>query len=88
MNEAKMLGRHQSQLMLILEEVSERGWSFIDWWKMYRWYGVKKIRKEPYRDIKDRWEEMTGGDELYVVEMNPWGLLLMNREPTEISKKV
>ncbi len=80
-----MLGRHQSELMSSLEQVSKRGWALIEWWKLYLWYGVEKIRKEPYRDIQSRWEELDGGA-LEVATM-PDGLLLLDREPEDIAKR-
>ena len=78
--------RHENELLSGLEKVSSQGWAFIEWWKLYLWYEVEKIRKEPYRDIKLKWEEVGDGGSLYVRE-TPGGLLLLDGEPVDVDTK-
>lgn len=80
-----MLTRHVNQLMEILEGVSKQGWGFIEWWKLRLWYGVEKLKKEPYRDIAARWEELVGDDKALRAMSTPSGLLLLGEEPLEFS---
>jgi len=80
--------RHMNQLMGTLDEVANRGWAFVDWWKLRLWYGVKKLRKEPYRDIQDKWKEINGAAPLKVVNCGSEGFLLLSIEPSDISEWV
>jgi hypothetical protein len=81
-----MLGRHQSELMTVLEAVHERGWGLIERWKLYLWYDAKKLRKEPYRDISAKWEEVSGGAILRVADTED-GLLLLSKKTDPISAR-
>ncbi len=77
-----MSTRHQGQLMGVLDEVWNRGWGLVEWWKLRLWYGVKKLKKEPYRDIAERWAELTNGAPLRVVNTDE-GILLLGLEPAD-----
>lgn len=53
-----MLKRHQDQLWARLDELYANGTTSFSWGELYHWYNVQKIRKEPWRDIKARWEQL------------------------------
>jgi hypothetical protein len=82
-----MIVRHASELLTTLETVQRRGWALVEWSQLYLWYGIKKIKKEPYRDIADRWDELpdTVGS-LYVRDVSG-GLLLLRDEPESIDNR-
>jgi hypothetical protein len=72
-----MESRHKDELLAALEEALGRGWVLLGWWKVYGWYGIKKLRKEPYRDMLANWEAVAGkGKPLSVVNTRE-GLLLI-----------
>lgn len=53
-----MIKRHSDQIWARLDQLYADGTTFFGWNEIYHWYGLKKIRKEPYRDIKQKWEEL------------------------------
>lgn len=55
--------RHDDQLTSRLEQVLTTGVAHILWAELYRWYDVQKLAARSYRDVVDRWEELTNGSQ-------------------------
>ncbi len=55
--------RHQDNLTTRLEGVSLMGCAHIDWQELYQWYGVQKLAARTYRDLEDRWQALTDGED-------------------------
>ncbi len=53
-----MLKRHENQVWARLDELYANGTTFIGWGELYHWYGVERISKTPWRDLKQRWDEL------------------------------
>ena len=53
-----MIKRHEEQLWSRLDELYANGVTSISWGELYHWYNIDKIRKAPWRDIKNRWEQL------------------------------
>jgi len=53
-----MIKRHEEQLWGRLDQLFANGTIFINWGEMYHWYGIQRIAKAPWRDIKARWEQL------------------------------
>ncbi len=53
-----MLKRHEDQLWARLDALYANGTTFIGWNELYHWYGIQRIAKAPWRDIKARWEQL------------------------------
>lgn len=51
--------RHDDDLTSRLEEILTKGCTFISWNELYVWYDVQKIAARTYRDLSDRWDELT-----------------------------
>ena len=51
--------RHDELLTARLEEVMLNGCSYITWDELYHWYTVQKIAANTWRDLKNRWDEVT-----------------------------
>lgn len=58
-----MLKRHAETLRNRLERVLDAGCVHILWNELYRWYEVKKIAAGTYRDISERWQEVSEGEQ-------------------------
>lgn len=54
--------RHDNTLTDRLEDAYLNGCSHITWAELYHWYGVKKIAAGTWRDLTQRWEELTEGE--------------------------
>ena len=54
-----MLKRHAETLRNRLERALDAGCVHILWNELYRWYEVKKIAAGTYRDISERWQEVS-----------------------------
>jgi hypothetical protein len=78
--------RHENDLMAMLEEVQYRGWAHVETWRVYLWYNIDKIRKEPYRDLKRRWSELAGSKQHLYVSWTESGLLLVGSQVKEIAE--
>jgi hypothetical protein len=83
-----MTSTHEEEMIRILEQVRHSGWGFLEWWKLYLWYGVEKLRKEPYRDISSKWEKLSGNPryDLRVSDTRN-GLLLVGRPVQDIDER-
>ena len=53
-----MIKRHEEQLWARLDQLYANGTTFMSWGEIYHWYGVQRISKAPWRDIKARWEQL------------------------------
>lgn len=54
--------RHMDALTNRLERILDAGCAHILWTELYRWYGVKKIAAGTYRDIAERWQDISDGE--------------------------
>lgn len=82
-----MLKRHEDQLMTRIDELTYRGWSRIAWGELYQWYGLERLSKKVWRDLRDRFLEENEG-ELNIYESPHEGLLLIHSDNlTTISEK-
>lgn len=53
--------RHSDLLNSRLEEILTNGCTYISWNELYLWYGVHKLAAKSYRDLEERWEEISTG---------------------------
>ncbi|HEX4129247.1 MAG TPA: hypothetical protein VHZ24_04340 [Pirellulales bacterium] len=53
-----MLKRHVDQIWARLDELYANGATFISRGELYHWYGVERINKTPWRDLKARWDDL------------------------------
>lgn len=53
--------RHDEELTSRLEEIVTTGCTYISWNELYVWYDVKKIAARTYRDLSERWDQLTEG---------------------------
>ena len=51
-----MLKRYEDALTTRLEAVEDHGHAYITWMEIYRWYNVKRIDRNIWRDLKDRFQ--------------------------------
>ena len=50
---------HDDQLTHRLEKILTSGSTFISWNELYLWCGVQKLAAKTYRDLSQRWEEVS-----------------------------
>jgi len=70
--------RHDDLLTSRLEEIITKGCTYISWNELYLWYGVAKLAARTYRDLAERWTEITEAHELaqlgkLAFVQSPWG---------------
>ena len=53
--------RHQDILTNRLEDAWLNGVSHLTWEELYLWYEVQKIAARTYRDLQNRWWDLTDG---------------------------
>jgi len=53
---------HQNILTARLEDAYLNGCSHISFSELYHWYDVQKIAAGTWRDLQNRWEEITEGE--------------------------
>lgn len=53
-----VLKRHVDQVWSRLDQLYANGTTFISRGELYHWYGLQRINKLPWRDLKERWEEL------------------------------
>ena len=78
-----MLKRHEDALMQRFDTVAKRGFAYIDWWELYLWYGMERLSKAVWRDLRDRFAEVIpakSAAELYIYDSAPDGLLLIHSD--------
>jgi hypothetical protein len=54
----RMLKRHVDQVWARLDQLYASGTTFISRGELYHWYGLQRINKAPWRDLKERWQEL------------------------------
>lgn len=54
-----MQKHHEAELMTTLDELYLRGATSIRWEKLYLWFNVDRLSKNAYRQIMEKWEELT-----------------------------
>jgi len=74
--------RYDATLTERIEACVLRGWSLIYWWEGYLWYNQKKLGKNFYRDLAQRFEDLANEQGYDKVElqfiMNSEGILLLH----------
>jgi hypothetical protein len=55
-----MLSRHTNEVYLRLEQVEDAGFAVFTGSELRRWYGQERLSKTVWRDVMDKWEEITG----------------------------
>ena len=86
-----MIKRHEDALMQCLEEIADNGFAQIEWVKLYRWYGMQRLGKSVWRDLRDRFTEIVaGGDEqhLWYQETGIGLVLVSSRRLKLLSEKI
>jgi len=53
-----MIKRHADQLWERLDQLYANGTTFISLGEMYHWYNIQRLAKEPWRDLKGKWESL------------------------------
>ena len=53
--------RHQDSLTNRLEDAWLNGVSHVTWEELYLWYDTQKIAARTYRDLQNRWWDLTDG---------------------------
>jgi hypothetical protein len=53
-----MLKRHEEQVWARLDQLYASGTTLIGWNELYHWYNIQRIAKAPWRDIRNRWEQL------------------------------
>lgn len=51
--------RHDNELTTRLEKILTDGSVFISWNELYHWYGVQKLAAGTFRDLENRWQELS-----------------------------
>jgi hypothetical protein len=85
-----MLKRLEDALGQRIDAVALKGFAFIEWWELNHWYGVERIGKNVWRDLRDRFDEAADDKtaELYIYEADS-GLLLVHSDGLKtISEKL
>ncbi len=74
--------RYDGILTERIEAAVLRGWSLIYWWEAYLWYGQKKLGKNFYRDLSQRFSECMSDQNQASTElryiMNSEGIMLLH----------
>lgn len=56
-----MQKRHDDILTSRLEEIYTNGVAYVSWNELYLWYDVQAIAARTYRDLSNRWDEISAG---------------------------
>ena len=76
-----MLKRHEDALLSRLDIVVVGGFALIEWWELYLWYGVKRIDKGIWRDLKTRLLELEHrDDDSILIREGQSGVLLVRAD--------
>lgn len=51
--------RHEDELTKRLEQILTDGCTYISWNELYHWYGMQKLAAGTYRDLSQRWDDLT-----------------------------
>ena len=57
-----MQKRHDDLLTQRIDEVVNRGVTYIAWWELNFWYDAKRISKNIWRDLRERFMEAASDD--------------------------
>lgn len=82
-----MLKRHEDAIMERFDALTNVGWTSIHWWELNTWYGMQRLTKRVYRDLRDRFHEENEG-ELYIHMSHDALLLIHNRGFFTMSEKL
>ena len=89
--------RYDDLLTTRIEEVTRKGWSFINWWEAYLWYGQAKLGKHFWVDLKEKFDKCNieldrnktpASYDLYYSERNDGVLLIHGDILNHISIKI
>lgn len=70
--------RYDNMLTSHLESLLDEGCTYITWNALYRWYDVQKIAAGTYRDLEERWQEVSGGKQGQLMHIaNNGGMFLV-----------
>jgi hypothetical protein len=58
-----MQRHHEDMLTARLERVMDEGCVHVLRNELYRWYGRSKLAARTYRDLEERWQEISDGNE-------------------------
>jgi len=84
-----MLKRHEDALMQRFDAVTNLGYSFIELWELYLWYGRDRIGKAVWRDLRDRFDETAAAsDELWIYSADTGVMLIHSDGLQKISEKM
>ena len=85
-----MLKRHEDALMQRFDAVANVGFTHIEWWELYLWYGQKRIGKAVWRDLKARFSETVEDEDidLWVYSADKGLLLVHSDNLVNIADKV
>ena len=56
-----MQKRHDDLLTSRLEKILTEGCAYISWTELYLWYDAKALAARTYRDLSNRWDEISTG---------------------------
>lgn len=73
---------HDYELTRRLEKIITDGCAFISWNELYLWYGMQKLAAGTYRDLANRWAEVSEG---YLIGDEPLGELNFVQSPSKVS---
>ena len=75
-----MLRRYDDALANRFDEVVVKGFAFMEWPEIYRWYGIERITRSIWKDLNDRFEDAHRGDKgnytLWISELATGVLLI------------
>jgi len=55
--------RHHSDILTSrLETVMDEGCAHVLFSELYRWYGMRKLAARTWRDLEERWQEISDGE--------------------------
>jgi hypothetical protein len=65
-----MLRRHADILMHRIETLADKGFVFVEFRELTRWYDMARVTKSIWRDLKERFDEVTpdADTELYIYQ--------------------
>jgi len=84
-----MIKRHEDALAQRFDAVVDKGFAFIEWWELYRWYGLERISKAVWRDLRDRFVEAADDKsaELWVYEATNGIMLIHSDDLKKVSDR-
>lgn len=85
-----MLKHHEDALKHHIDAVAWKGFSFVEWWQLKAWYGLERLSKNVWRDLRDRFDEAAEDNtaELWIYEAETGIMLIHSDGLQKISDKV